>query len=424
MGLIKLSVEEMFMSLKQLLLTTIIITTGIVLTIFALYYAQISEFEQRICDDTLTYGNSRTGYIDVEDFSDEDKMKFYEDVKNIEGINNVGFFYLDEKSSVREVSKIQTKNSLILKELDKFFKAKGKTEVNVMYSLANVCDIKLEDGATIEEPKDDHTVYMYLGNGISEIPIGTQYTKEQFFYDEDGKMVKEDVTYIVKGHMKKGQKWLAEDVYETDGDGDFYYDLHYGVINVRCNTSIYTKSHMFFSINDESDWNSIREKICNIAEKYDNNILLSKLDYVFDKVVKNKKAENKFIFQLAIIVMISVVFIQICIQSSRVINNKTKYAIFFSNGLTPENVIGMLVMENLFKWITSFVVAMGIIFWFLYSQFYDYPEYITRMVECFREFVLWPTIGISLGVMIVGMIFPVVVIGKMAPSKLIKELGE
>ena len=162
----------------------------------------------------------------------------------------------------------------------------------------------------------------------------------------------------------------------------------------------------------------------SIHSKYDIQMSITTLDKIFDTVVKNNNAENKYLYQLAIVVMISVVFIQLCIQSSRVIKNKTKYGIYFSNGILPTNIIGMLCVENFIKWFMSLMLAGLISFLFLYNQYVDFPEYLTRMTSNIKSFVLLPTIGISAGVMIIGMIFPIIIIGNMAPSKLIKELGD
>jgi hypothetical protein len=412
------------MNLKQLLFDIVIITMGVVLIAYSLYCYQVSGFEQRICDRILSKGASGTAVLSLDVLDDLSIIELLNEVREIKGVEAAGFLDVRETSCISDIVQIQKKKTLLAKPIDLFYKGKGSYEINVNYSLVNICNIKLQDDLYIESPTDKYTVYMYLGSEISEIPLGTKYTEKEYQLNENGGYEEVEVTYVVKGYMKKGQMWMADDVNSSLYDSVYYYDMDYGVINVVHDDNAILGNNLFFNINDTKNWNDIRENIKKIYSKYDIQMSVTTLDKAFDTVVKDNNVENKYLYQLAIVVMISVVFIQLCIQSSRVINNKIKYGIYFSNGILPENIIGMLCVENFIKWFISLMLAGLISFWFLYNQYVDFPEYLTRMTSNLKSFVLLPTIGISAGVMIIGMIFPIIIIGNMAPSKLIKELGD
>ena len=117
--------------------------------------------------------------------------------------------------------------------------------------------------------------------------------------------------------------------------------------------------------------------------------------------------------------MISVVFIQICVQSSNIIRNARKYGIMYANGITKEDLRRIICAENVIKLIVAMfltVAAFAVFIWYMdMGNVYNY-----NIVLSVKKFVAVKLILITLGVSAIGTAVPLLVLENMKPIELIK----
>lgn len=426
LNIIRFAVDEIILTFKQFTLTTILLVLGIIMTGLSIYLYGSYEYDQRICESLLNEGKERTGYILVENFDDEVQKDFIKDIGNIKGIKGVGDIFLDYESVIGEIKLVQKKNTSTSSFWDRITKSKSTPSICINYDALNICDVELMDGVSFEEPEDEYTTYLYLGSGLrDDITIGTTYVNKYKLYEGE-ELVDIEQKYIVRGYIKKGEKYIASDIEETYFVGDYYYDMDYGVIELTNNskTSL-SENKLFFSIEDGASMKEVLDEINNVSAKYDIHLTSGIIGNSFEKVIESNKKENRHLIELSVIIMISVILIQLCMQSTNIINNTTRYGILYSNGFTKYDVTGVLIIQNVIKFLIALLITSTLVV--LYVDFYykDYfADLIPRILFQIRELVALKTVGISLVVVVLGLIVPLMVIERTSPSKLIKELGD
>ena len=421
-NIIRFACDELAMDKKQFLLVIVLMVAGMMLTGTAIYLYECNEYNERICDETLTRGVDGTFFIDICDVDDDlTKKKLLEEWQEIDGIENIGGYEYSDAYVFEEIAKIQKdspykENKLIPTEFDEEL-YNGAMGFGINYGVSKLINVSLADGLTIEEPPI-HTTYIYLGKELNDIPIGREYKTNAGYLHDNGEVERFEITYIVKGYIDDGQRLMDSDIYNTEMElKTYYYDLDYMMLLVGDD---YVEGNIcYFSIEDGADYNEVLKSINDIANKYEENVSIGSLEGSFARRAENDAKQAKMLMQLATIIMISVVFIQICVQSSNIIRNARKYGIMYANGITKEDLRRIICAENVIKLIVAMlltVAAFAVFIWYMdMGNVYNY-----NIVLSVKKFVVVKLILITLGVSAIGTAVPLLVLENMKPIELIK----
>ena len=406
---IRFSLDEIARRKKQFFFSMLLLISAIVLMAIAIYLYSATDYNAIVCDDALAYGNAGTYYLyeasNLE--SDGADESFISDMRSVEGLCNFGEFYVGSGASsgdFKEMANLQKGSPYIDEEdLGTFF-------IDMNADAFGLFSIKLKDDVKVEIPPKD-TKYLYLGEELSSIPIGSVLK-----FEESSRF-----KYIVKGYIESGQVVPNHQINLVDLELDtFYYNLDKLAIAVSedgiCENSVY-----YFNIEEGADKSQVINEVNKVLEEHEMNYYIGTLEYSFENRARNDKNTADILLQLAVIIIISVIFIQICMQSSDIISNSRKYGIMYANGFTKADIRKILCVQNIIKLILAFILAV-LLLYVMVVYFYGYKPDITiyNMIFVFRRYVLIKLVLISMAVMAIGSIVPLLVLENMSPAKLMK----
>lgn len=412
---IKLSFGEISRKKRQFFFSLILLMFGIILTGAAMYLYSATEYAAKVCDDSLSYGNAGTYYMTEvgTQFLEGNVQDFLNDMTGVEGVCNFCSFDVSETKWIGD-----TKEFISLQEGLPYIDYEFNN--GICYSMnadaAKLLGIELKDGVKMEDSPFETVTYLYLGEELSSIPIGTEFT-----------MGSDTFKYVVKGYIRKGKTGIHHQINLVDMDLDtYYYNLDRMVIftgalyNSRLlNPNV--ESTYFFNIEDSVDKEQVLESVDEVLKKYDLNYYVDNLEYSFEKRAKADKNIADMLIQLAVVVIISVVFIQICMQSSDIISNSRKYGIMYANGFTKADIRKIICVQNLIKLILAYVLALLLGYLMIRMVNIDYASIATyNVMFVLRKYVVLKLALISTAIMVVGTVVPLLVLESMPPVKLMK----
>lgn len=428
MGLRKImrfACDEIAMNKKQFLLVLVLMVAGMMLTGAAIYLYECNEYNERICDETLTRGVSGTFCIDISNVCDQlTEKKMLDEWQDIEGMEYIGGYENDDSYTIDGMQEIAVLQENSPYKINKIIPGEFEDEIKYMfmgfsmnYGASKLMNLSLSDGGSIEAPPE-HTEYIYLGKELRDIPIGREYKVSSGYLHENGEVERFEITYIVKGYLDSNQRLMDSNVYNTERELDtYYYDLDYMMLLVGDD---YVSGNIcYFTIEEGADYNEVLKSINDVANKYDELISIGSLEGAFATRAENDAKEAYMYMQLAAIIMVSVVFIQICAQSSNIIKNARKYGIMYANGITKGDLRGIVCAESVIKLIAAMfmtVAAFAVFIWYMdMGRVYNY-----NLLLSVRKFVIGKLALITFGVSVIGTIVPLLVLENMKPVDLIK----
>lgn len=103
-------------------------------------------------------------------------------------------------------------------------------------------------------------------------------------------------------------------------------------------------------------------KIKKGVADYDSDISFGTISTVFSIMNERNKDVLKFIKQLSAILLLSVIVIQASSQIANIIINANEYGIYYANGFNKNNIIGIMMIEAVFRFIlaTTLAIIVGV----------------------------------------------------------------
>ena len=406
---LRFSIEEIARKKKQFFFSLLLLVFGIILTGAAMYLYSATRYNEKICDDALTYGNAGTYYMRASTKLESNgaNEEFIKDMRAVEGLCNFGEF---------DCGKVEAEGDfemLLLMQRDVPY-VDGETDyfrVCANADAVGICDVKLKDGKSIENPPK-YTCYLYLGEELSSIPIGTEL---KMYPDSKFKMV-------VKGYIEPNQIFVNHNIPITGYTLDtYYYNLDKLLLMVEGNDEITDRGDYFFSIQEGADKDKVLSDVNAVLKKHELNYYVDNFEYSFEKRSLADKNTADMLMQLAVVVIIAVVFIQICMQSSDVISNSKKYGIMYANGFTKSDIRKIICVQNVIKLVIALVLAIMLgYFVIVYNNDGLAPVATYNMIFVLRKYVVLKLVLISTAIMAVGTVVPLLVLESMPPVKLMK----
>lgn len=440
-NLFRFAIESLSSNIKMLIMTLLVMSSGIVLIIMAMTLYEDSKYNEKSTDELLVAGNDHTGYLMMSDMLTAQKSEVINELKKNSDVN-VGFVREFCCSfSGKGIEELAARQKALRKEkgISEMFPGNEIEGINIKSEIFKMCDVSLQDGQISAEVPED-CVYIYLGSEFKDVEVGTTYEVVCSYGGELGadnqefrskKLSSVKLKFIVKGHFAKNQKYIAPEILDiAEGINVCATDLDDQVVIVSNNPIEPSAVGEFFVYGNKEDtlfYDNMKNTIENIKSNEDYKISYGTISDIFDKHSDNQSRMIGYIVKLAVMVTLTVIVIQLCVSSIMIINGTKRYGIMYANGFSKKDMIGIIIMEAVLKCVMSILLAIIIGYvgiQIVFGSYQDVAALYERVMMIVKKYVLIKAVGISFVISIVGAYVPIIIISKQMPVKLIKSLGE
>ena len=423
-NILSFAMDEIAGKIKQFLLITIVFAVGIILLGVSIFLYESTSINSDISNASLSHGNKGTYYSQKQMLTNNiDKEDVVDKMRKVEGIDSAGYFLYSELDS----SQCQGIEQIVNLQKDSPYKEKeGSVQcINVNYGALGLINAGLKDNAEFEKPESEDVQYIYLGNKLSDIPVGTTFIRKYYYKDDtDEHMQSKDIKMVVKGYIEDDCRIVNENViYRNIDIKDYYYNMDYLFLCVRNDDKLLNDNAlMVYNLKDGYDITQVRNEINKIAQENGFSLVHSDFDEAFKSRESNYMRIYSYVIQMAVIVLMTVIVLQICMQAMNIIGNARNYGIMYANGVCRAELRGIIIAQSFIKYITSLLLAVVLfIIGFIVFVGIDDKAMLNELIYSFKEFVMGKMLAISLGIMIIGTLVPMIFIEKMTPISLIKN---
>lgn len=249
---------------------------------------------------------------------------------------------------------------------------------------------------------------IYMGNSLEKI--------------EEGTVIKDSYgnTYIIGGSIKKGTKMpKAENV---SSEVIAYEDMDYRILLVQKTDILFNRTDsLCFGIKTGYSLNDVRKVVSENAQKLNYGIIVKDFGGIF----KNKAAQNKtfidFIKQIMIVVLITVIILQVSMQSVHIIENFGNYGILYANGFSMKDFFYIFAIQNILKGCISVFITLGAGYFLLEILYAETMSSLYVLYKIVITFVLWKVILCAMAIAILSMVVSLLIFSRKQPAVIIRE---
>lgn len=277
------------------------------------------------------------------------------------------------------------------------------------YDLLPVCNTELDSGSILDSKVDESKLLnmncVYLGADFKQtIPVGTIFKDSEGFNDLQ-----------VMGYFKKGASIIRQDVaYGKSGDDntvEWSLDDKF-VIAVYSDYGFSSNKNIIASRIPATEFREKVKQYANESEGID--VVVVTLEERLQDMRNKNKAAYACYNQLFIILMIISIIMIMCFQLLSIAENRKIYGIFLTNGCDTKDIIWIMLIETIIKFILSFVIAMATGVLVLSRSYIN--KFDKSIIKVFKHIFFIDTIplcaSIAVIVMAIGIIPPVLMIKK------------
>lgn len=394
-----------------------ILLEGIALLLIGvlIFFQALNNYNENETDKILKHGVKYTGIVVINSFDNlEDLEQFENEIRNVKGIEQVGsagegsFDPENFKDNVLdEIYEIQKVHRDVLWDWPEEF-GKAMESVNFVEGSEELFNLEVSKGYKFDECNrllQDYDEVIYLGSKINKMKIGT------VIYDQyNGKA-------IIGGYLKQGLRMVKD---EISDEAVAYINLDYKVFRVM-KDELRNRGNIIFSISKDSDMNTVKEKLFQLAKTYKVDMTVKTYKGIFDGITSSKKALTDFLKRILFVVLVTVIILQICMQSVHIIENFKNYGILYANGFSAADQFFIFAVESVIKGIIAIFLALGAGY-FLMDVFYSNQIYSLEVLyDVVLHYVLWK-VGLCAAVIaIFSAIISIAVFKRKTPKELVSE---
>lgn len=425
-AIVQLALNMMTTRLGKTFCMMLILTGGFVLCGISLLSMNIADYEsiqlKQICD------SSRTGFLsndNAEEFLLDENATYEERVEALTKKQPHHQFYNRLKESgivelcgqVSELSnpevdknipRIQAEHSMDTSD------QRGCTFSYVQKDILALYDVDIEK-------KVDETDWMvggiFLGWGFKE-----EYGNAEFL-DFKGEQRK------ILGFIKPNQKFLVEDVAYPDGVSlSGLHDLDYTVMYLE-EEDRYSTNTIHFRLAKGVSRDEFVKKVEEISKETDSEII--KLQFV-DEYLEELKRDNidmlGSIISYAKLVLGIILVLTILGKTLSITLNKRMYGVFYSSGLTTNQINSIFLIDNIVTIFLPFIVACFTLYYGAYTfcdNFASYPGMILEMVRSvLLSRVIIQELFICVGMVVIATVIPAAIFSRVSPLTMMRDFYE
>ena len=312
---------------------------------------------------------------------------------------------IDELASQPEISAVGTYVSYPVDYLQDLIKirndALGSSEnridvINMSDKLIGFYNISFRSGEIITDIPDERTVYLYLGAGFKDVPLGTVYSTKWF-------------DYTVAGILSDGQRLLSTSLssYIDQNQADYTFDGAYGILEVG---RIASSNEMWLCAAEGYNIDEAIEKALLSANKHNEKLRYSTLQTIFERANEDVMVMKSIFSKLTPVLCIACIIMIICMQLSDIYGSFHEYGVLCSVGFTQRDLEKIMIIKNIITFVTAFIISLPLFIitlrWW-YSQNSGDNDAVTKMLFYTAVPV---AAALALGVLIISAVISVAVI--------------
>ncbi len=252
------------------------------------------------------------------------------------------------------------------------------------YELNSLDTIKEIQGANIYNTYEDYSgiesvfissnawnmfnIELYMGDEPAACSYNGKYTLMYVGYEysnivEPGMIISNgDVSYVIAGILDKdsrmpidSQELIALSKYSLYST----YLLDYEVLIIDENADEFLNTVSFFTVSKDYTTYEAEQIITSVLEKAGVSITIGWLDDALKNI--NDKNTGRTYYEILIMMIIISCLVLSCFQINSILSRRKDYGVLFASGMSHRDMIKMVVIENIIKFIVSVIVMFFII---------------------------------------------------------------
>lgn len=332
---VKLAINTMCDKISRSILSIILSVIGTLVIIFTIVQGIGTNYAYKSIDDVLTTGINKTIRLRLSDLND----KFVDELLSQPEICSAG-----------EIVKYQMigLNDLLLKQNELTHKDNSMLNVITLSKGAlKLCNLSLQQGELEVNFPHNGVEYLYLGADFNNIPIGTIYRTE-------------NTTYIVKGIMEKGQRFIEPELSVS-------FDQNKTDYTFNCDSSVFAvvpftfTDGLWVSAADDYTVDDVISKMFDVAENNGVKIKYRTLEKSYSDAMINVMTVKAIFSKLMPIVSISCLIIILCTQLLDTFSNTHNFGIMYTQGFLEKDIRNIIIIKSVIVFGTSLVLSMPLI---------------------------------------------------------------
>lgn len=349
--LIKFSFDEMVKKFGQWFLFFIancVAITLLILTVFVIKLIEVNQddFKELFKNDTSKYGVLSIGLqyggpYTSDEYTEEDCIKIYNEIKNKLGDKFTDFYYENNSSM------LTAPDEQIVNVINHSSKLKQERLGIVYYTKSVFDEFDIRYKKTDVMNKNNYPA-LYLGSDWGDSLLGKVVTVS-------------DNHYYVEGILEEDSKIPNKDIWNGRiSELSAENNLNDAMIMVYRNDE-YIKDNSTYMLSMqfryEDDFDEMQERLNDIFYKYKGYVSVSRLeDSVYSALIPFKSLRNMCVV-FVIVAFATIQFLYSVNQFLYVINNKEDLGSFYSNGASVRDLIFIQFFKTSLQLLCSLIVA-------------------------------------------------------------------
>lgn len=381
----------------------------LIVCLFALSVSMFMRAQADYCKSTLNLilkeDVSKTGTLSIEEYDSEEAQHFYQEARKDENIHSIGSMEIGATDILPELTDIQGNHKSYIYE-------RNMLECYYMESgLLNLCNTTLLDGAIIEDTSDydDNWNGLYLGYEYKEIPIGTKYE----YVLSDGTVE----TFEVLGIFDKSSRWVNDKIFSPSSMAatKLYMDLDYAVIMITDKTM-----PSYTGIFSSDNYMKAKEALTNLADKYGLSLQVSNFEKQLEEGTRQSGTFQNLLIRIFLLLAMSVIVCECSFQIVSIWRNSYQYGILVSLGSKMKDIISIVIVGEVIKYLISFLLSALLSFVFIKYYFTIAGDEMGILSDLMWHYVFPRAFVAGMMISIAGTIVPLIRLGRLSPIEMLK----
>lgn len=358
---------------KRYILSLFLLTIVFILINYILFTFDIGNSVRNTIDSTLNSSTKLSGklVLNLEEENPDNIQRFMEEANKESYVETVGELMAGSFDNyIPDLRNLQLGYEEEVKKNSDGYD--GDLTYYAYLDTIHLLGIGLEKGEWISNEKlaemeKNNVTGIYLGYAYNDIPVGS------IFECEDGGKCQ------VLGILKKDSKCLASKVYLGDYIRNFNLLTNMDYIFLIPESYYYYTSPSLVVFNKEVSFEEGASRLKELADKYGVSLELCSFE---EMIIKSESDKRVLYIILTVIVMALMVVYSLVVYHSYCSSNKNdkyEYDIMKTYGAEETDIIGIMVISDMFNWLISFIISVFIGVFAVY-HLYVYDRNYTKYV--------------------------------------------
>ena len=368
-----------------------------------------SHYSKIILEQVLKKKPEMVGTLMVDNFYTKEALSFYKEALNSKKIDSIGPLGTGGTAIIPELYQIQEGHQ------QGFCDSNYENMVEFHYvkqGIFSLCNVFLEKGKflTEEELKKKNVIGLYLGYAYKDIPVGTTYQ----YKPSKGECMNFEVLGILKKHSRfvGTQVFVGSNVWKTK----LYDNLDYAAFMVQPNI---TDAMWLFDVNSSYSFEEGKEKLEELAKKHKVDIQIGNMGVDIKHGERDSKNFQNLMMELFFLLGTTTVICLLSFQIMSIWKRESEYGILYAVGAGTKDIISIIVWENVIKLIAAFLLMVIVSILFVKYYVGGTSEEVSLMIDILSQHVYGKTALIGVGMVALGIVFPIIKLSKKSPVQLI-----